>query len=95
MAVAAVGLGSILASAEVRTRSVAGIASASAAIDTMNVGHELPRARRPPGEGCTSAALARQRIARCAAVRSCASRNAASAGDTVFIVFPSLVTSYV
>ena len=37
MAVAAVGLGSILASTEVRTRSVAGIQSVSPAVDTMNV----------------------------------------------------------
>lgn len=37
MAVAAVGLGSILASSEVRTRSIARVPSASAAIDTMNL----------------------------------------------------------
>jgi predicted anti-sigma-YlaC factor YlaD len=37
MAVAAVGLGSILASSEVRTRSIAQVPSASAAIDTMNL----------------------------------------------------------
>jgi predicted anti-sigma-YlaC factor YlaD len=37
MAVAVVGLGSILASAEVRSRSVVRAASASAAVDTMNL----------------------------------------------------------
>ena len=37
MAIAAVGLGSILASSEVRTRSVARVPSASAEIDTMNL----------------------------------------------------------
>jgi predicted anti-sigma-YlaC factor YlaD len=45
MAVAAVGLGSILASAEVRTRSVARIASASPGIDTMNVSTNVARAK--------------------------------------------------
>jgi predicted anti-sigma-YlaC factor YlaD len=44
MAVAAVGLGSILASAEVRTRSVARIQSASPAIDTMNLSTSVARA---------------------------------------------------
>jgi hypothetical protein len=44
MAVAAVGLGSILASAEVRTRSVSRIQSASPAIDTMNVAANVARA---------------------------------------------------
>lgn len=47
MAVAVVGLGSILASAEVRNRSVVRSASPSAAIDTMNLStaHALERAR--------------------------------------------------
>lgn len=44
MAVAAVGLGSVLASSEVRTRSVARVQSASPAVDTMNLSINAARA---------------------------------------------------
>ncbi len=44
MAVAVVGLGSILASSQVRTRAVARVPSASTAIDTMNVSTNTARA---------------------------------------------------
>lgn len=44
MAVAAVGMGSILASSDVRTRSVAQVRSVSPAIDTMNLSMSRARA---------------------------------------------------
>ena len=59
MAVAAVGLGSILASSEVRTRSVAQVRSVGPAIDTMNL--SMSRARVLAAQKTATAPRAAQR----------------------------------